>query len=424
MKNKLSLAVITALCITSASAMQFQTLGYKSVGMGGAGVASSSGSVATYNNPALLAKTTYDVEISLGGGVSTYDHGAGASIQALDNSGFMDSVDRLNNDTSSISVADKQNLITGKNIIVDMDGDALEIAPHGYFAAQISGFGVGVFGSSDVVAEAIINQSHDQLIFTDGDGTYVHIADDGTETVSSVGAYTTTSIEYAMNNGLTYLEAKGIVLVEVPVAYGHKIELSGGNLMIGGALKYMSGTTYVEQMKIDNSDSDTDTKLDKTSTSFGIDLGLAYEPSFVNDLTIAIVAKNINSPEFDFYNGSTATVDPMIRAGVSYKILDSLEIAADVDLSKNDTFVVGVKSQMIGGGLNYQPTSWLSVRGGLMTNLDSNDQAEMIYTAGLGFGLKWFQVDLSAQMSQDSTTVDGESYPQYAKVNLALISRW
>ncbi len=64
MNNKLSLAVITALCITSASAMQFQTLGYKSIGMGGAGVANSSGSVATYNNPALLAKTKYDVEIS------------------------------------------------------------------------------------------------------------------------------------------------------------------------------------------------------------------------------------------------------------------------------------------------------------------------------------------------------------------------
>ena len=44
--------------------------------------------------------------------------------------------------------------------------------------------------------------------------------------------------------------------------------------------------------------------------------------------------------------------------------------------------------------------------------------------AGLGLGLKWLQVDLSGQMSQNSTTVDGESYPQYAKVNLALISRW
>ena len=94
MKNKLSIAVIAALCITTASAMQFQPLGYKSVGMGGAGVASSSGSVATYNNPALLAKPEYDIEIAVGGGASFQDYGAGASMQALEDSGFLDAMEQ------------------------------------------------------------------------------------------------------------------------------------------------------------------------------------------------------------------------------------------------------------------------------------------------------------------------------------------
>ena len=59
-----------------------------------------------------------------------------------------------------------------------------------------------------------------------------------------------------------------------------------------------------------------------------------------------------------------------------------------------------------------------------MQNLDSNDKAGLVYTAGLGIGVKWFQVDLSGQMSGNKSTVDGTSIPQYAKVNLALISRW
>jgi hypothetical protein len=59
-----------------------------------------------------------------------------------------------------------------------------------------------------------------------------------------------------------------------------------------------------------------------------------------------------------------------------------------------------------------------------MQNLDAKDKAGIIYTAGLGFGLKWLQLDLSAQMASKTTTVEGTSYPEYAKINLALISRW
>ncbi len=114
----------------------------------------------------------------------------------------------------------------------------------------------------------------------------------------------------------------------------------------------------------------------------------------------------------------------MVRAGVAYNIFESLEIAADIDLTKNETLIPDVKSQMVGGGLSYHPASWFAIRGGLMKNLDSSDKADVIYTAGLGIGLKWFQVDLSAQMSSNDTTVGGTDYPEYAKVNLAIISRW
>ena len=423
MNKKLSLAVIAALYVTSVNAMQFQTLGYKSVAMGGAAVASSSGSLATYNNPALLAKAPYDVEISLGGGVAFTDHGVGASVEALDDSGFVEIVDKAADDVTTLTLADKQNLIDGKNIVLNMNGNALEISPQAYVSAQMGGFGFGVFGSSNVIATAVIDQTHNELIFQNG-ANYIKIADNGTESVSNVTDYNAKSVEYAMDNGLTYLDARGIAIAEVPVAYGYKLEVAGGNLMVGGAVKYMSGMTYTEQLKLDNSDTDTDTKNDKTSTAFGVDLGVAYEPSFVKDLTLAVVAKNLNSPEFEFTDGSKVEVDPMIRAGVAYNIFESLEIAADIDITSNETLATGVESQMIGGGLNFHPASWFAVRGGVMQNMDSLDRAGMIYTAGVGFGLKWLQLDISGQISGDSTTVDGVDVPQYAKVSVALISRW
>ena len=424
--KKLSLVAIAALCAVSASAMEFQTLGYQSVSMGGAAVANSSGSYATYNNPALLAKKKYDAEIALSAGAGVHDHNAGASFQSLNDSKFVDTINKANNDYTSLTTQDKQNLVNGKNIIIGMDGNSLEITPQAALATQFGSFGLGVFATSDIVATAHIDQTHNQLIFKNGTN-YAKIADDGTMSTSTSDTYgyTTNSLEYAINNGLSYVQAKGIVVGEVPLAYGHSFELSGGNLMVGGSLKYMQALTYIQNMKIDNSGSQSNsTKNDKTDTSFGVDLGLAYIPNFSKDLTLALVGKDLNAPEFSFVDGSKVKVDPMVRAGFAYNIFESLEIAADIDLTKNKTLVSGSDSQMAGGGLNYHPASWFSLRGGLMQNLDSKDNAGIIYTAGLGFGLKWLQIDLSGQYASKTTTVNNATYPEYAKINLALISRW
>jgi hypothetical protein len=424
--KKLSLVAIAALCAVSASAMEFQTLGYQSVSMGGAAVANSSGSYATYNNPALLAKKKYDAEIGLSVGVGAHDHDAGASFQALNDSGFVDTINKANSDYTTLTTQDKQNLVDGKNIIIKMNGNSLEITPQAALAMQFGSFGLGVFATSDIVATAYIDQTHNQLIFKNGTN-YAKIDDSGvmTTSTSDTYGYTTNSIEYAMNNGLSYVQARGIVVGEVPLAYGHSFDLSGGNLMVGGALKYMQALTYTQNMKIDNSGSQSNSaKNDKTDTSFGVDLGLAYVPSFAKDLTLGLVGKDLNTPEFSFVDGTKVKLDPMIRAGLAYNIFESLEVAADIDLTKNKTLVSGADSQMVGGGLNYHPVSWFSLRGGAMQNLDSKDNAGIIYTAGLGFGFKWLQVDLSAQMASKTTTVDNATYPEYAKVNLALISRW
>jgi hypothetical protein len=423
MKNKLSLAALAALCVTSAYAMQFQTIGYKSVAMGGAAVANSTASTATYDNPALLAKAQYDVEISIGGGASFHDHGVGAAAQELDDSGFLDTLDRLENNTASVTAADAANLFKGKDVIMGMDGASLEVAPQASFGAQIGNFGFGVFGSSDAVATAVVSQTHDLVILQDA-GNYVQINSDGSTALSDLATYQARSIEYAVNNGLTYLDVKAIGIAEIPVAYGHLFELSGGNLMVGGAVKYMHAFTYRENLRIDDSDSANNEKKDNTDGNFGIDLGVAYEPFFAKELTLGVVAKNLNKPEFSFVTGEKIEVKPMVRAGAAYNIGDMLELAVDMDITKNETFVPGIKNQMLGGGVSFHPVSWFALRGGAMKNLASNDEAGVIYTAGLGFGLKWFQLDISGQMSGKTNTVEDTEYPRYAKVNVALISRW
>jgi len=430
-KLALSLSAIALLSASSLHAIKFETLGYKSISMGGAAVASSTGSIATYNNPALLGKTPYAVEVSMGGGASEYDHGALASIQKLDDIGFLDTVDKATQDFTTLTEPDRANLIDGTSVIIDMDGNAVTIAPQAYIGAQVMGFGFGVFGASDTAAVAVVDQNRTELIFADSSNVltgYSKIKTDGSIVSSNATDYNNNSIEVAINGGTTYLDAKGAALVEVPLAYGHNFETTIGNIMVGGAVKYMHAITYTERLKIDDSgEVADDVKKDEESSSFGVDIGLAYQPSFAYDLTFGLVAKNLNSPEFDFADGTTYTIDPIVRAGVAYSIFDSLEIAADYDITSNKTLNNAVESQMLGGGISYEPFTdffALSLRGGLMQNLHSGDKAGLIYTAGMGVGVKWFQIDLSGQMSSNTNTVQDVTVPQYAKVNVALISRW
>jgi hypothetical protein len=92
-------------------------------------------------------------------------------------------------------------------------------------------------------------------------------------------------------------------------------------------------------------------------------------------------------------------------------------------LTSNETFIPDYESQFIGGGINFHPFSWLSLRGGAMTNMKEKDEG-MIWTAGLGFGLKWFQLDLSGQYSSKESEYDGNTIPRYGRVQVAIVSKW
>jgi len=429
-KSILTFTSISFLTLSSLYAAKFETLGYKAISMGGASVASSTGSMATYNNPALLGKNSYTIEVSMGVGIGEQDYGAGASIAELNDLGFMDTLDKAAEDSDSLSESERQDLVEASDILIGMDGDMIALLPQAYLSTQMGSFGVGVFSSTDTLITANVDQQHDRLIFENNDGTYSEIDDNGDVIDATAADYNSSSIVLAINSGLTYLDVKGAALAEVPIAYGHNFETRIGDIMVGGALKYMEVLTYIDKYNVDGSgeiDSQTDVKRDKRSSNFGVDIGLAYRPAFAYDLTLALVGKNLNAPDFDYYDGSTYTIDPLVRAGFAYKVIDSLEIAADIDLTSNKTLNPDLDSKMVGGGLNFEPFSdlfALSIRGGLMKNLHKNDEAGLIYTAGLGFGVKWFQVDLSAEVSDNVSTADGTTVPEYAKVNLALISRW
>ena len=427
----LSLTTILLLSFSSVHAMKFQTLGYKALGMGGASVANSASSLAAYNNPALLGQQKNSAEISAGVGVGVIDYGVLNELKKLDDNGYGDALDKAGNNPGDLTTEEKNVLIEGTEGIINLDGEGVALEPQAYIGVQLSNIGFGIFESTDANFLATVDQDHDKLYFkSDVTGTLKYSDLEGNDDITK-DEYEARSIEYALENDLTYLNQKAVALVEIPLAYGHRFNTRIGKVMVGGAFKYMQAITINEHFKItdpaEKEENSDQTSQQKQSENFGIDLGLAYVPSFARSLTLGLVAKNLNSPSFDFGDGSKYTIEPLVRLGLSYQLFNTLEFAADLDLTSNKFIYEGVENRMMGGGVSYEPFSsffLLALRAGAMKNLDNNDHLGLIYTAGIGAGFKWFSLDLSAQAAQSTSEIQGYPIPQQSKVNLALISRW
>jgi hypothetical protein len=418
---------------------EFHPLGYESIGMGGAGVSNAKGSMAGYYNPALLSKSRYTFEMSSQFGIGTKESNLAEHADALSGIDFTETVDRVTSVSNAFdglvlgvyNETDKENLKTAvdilKNIYVQNN---LTILPTASFAIQYKNFQIASYSSTSASAQMIIDSNALELYAPYGSNGYVHYdpyADDNPYSTISLTQeeYESTSLAYALENGKTYIDLKGVSLVELPISYAENFDTGYGALSLGASLKYMGVGVYSDKVNIDTKAEDladqfSDTS--KSSSNFGVDVGLLYQPK--EYITLGLVAKNINSPEFDnIANEEAIEIAPMIRAGMTLSLWDSIDLAVDYDLTENETALAHDKSQYIGGGINFRPTSWLSFRAGMMNNVVYDD-SPYIYTAGVGFGLKWFQLDIAAQVSDNLTMVDGTEITDYAKVNFAMIMRW
>jgi len=414
-------------------ALEFQPMGFKAIGMGGAGVANASGSTAAYYNPALLAHYTYDVE-------GSFSIGLGAREVNL-----IDPIDKLANEYQlehTIDVIVEHAPYSGSNkndpyradlkiqgalseLYKLSQGNGLSVEPTAALAFQIKNYGFGIYALGELDASAVIDRERLSLIFYDEEHGGYYYYDPTTDTYGATTkeAYEKYSLEYALDNNLTYISVKGIGIYEVPLTYARAYNVQNIDISIGGSIKYIQGITYKNALKIDSDDDELEDSLNdnqKTSSSLGIDLGLLLR---ADRIRIGLVGKYLNSPKFKYYDGSKYTIKPMFRGGVAVDLRDDLTFAMDIDLSENKTGITDYKSQYIGGGVNYHPKSWLSLRGGLMRNL-VQDEEGTIYTAGVGLGFKQIQLDIAAQVSSKSGTYNGDDIPRYFKLNIALLSRW
>jgi len=413
-------------------AMEFHPIGYEAISMGGAGVASSRNSFSAYYNPALLPehKNGFNVSLSLNYGyreVNLSDHVdnlADINIKKL----IEDVASSYPNGSAPASVA--QSVATIKTELRALsDQNGLQMMPSIVLGIQVGNFGFGGYLVSEASAGGIVDANHLDLIYEEEvTGTYIEYNEvTNAYSMTNAGEYQARSIEYAIDNGLTYINIDGLAYVEIPISYGHRFTTEFGNFNVGASFKIMPAYTFEDHLDIDTKADDiTDNWKDyyKEDTSFGIDLGFLYKPPVLKNLSIGLVAKNINTPEFETVSGRSIKADPMVRAGIAYDLLfKRITLALDLDLTRNETFINDYYSQYIGGGVNLYPFSWLSLRAGIAQSIQESDEGTIL-TGGLGIGIKWFQFDIAGQYGTKSETIDGDDIPRVAKIQFSLVSKW
>jgi hypothetical protein len=347
-----------------AMALEFVSVGPRSIGMGGAGVAVTTDSLATYWNPAGLAMTqTVDVRIQGGG-------------QVIDRLGIADAIHDLekfdpNDQNVAANIAkanDIANRINRPGATVSINGSA-GLYIKGHLGEHAFGFNV-----SDVPTGGGFVSSSDPV------GARCNPDPNNCATATSVSL-----------RGTMALRALEVRQVAMSYAYAFADKM----FSIGVTGKFLQGAAYSGSMGLTGGTDVTITDnfgKGTLSTAFGIDVGAIYRPS--SWLRFGMVAKDINQPTFDDVGGGELKLTPQIRGGVAVNPYSSLTLTADVDATSNKTFVPGVKSQVLSLGAEQTIFSeFLSFRLGAFKNM-KDAGTPFTPTAGLGLRIFAFRADV------------------------------
>jgi len=459
MKTKIVLSFITVATLSTLNGAEFKPVGFKAVGLGGAGVASTRGSLAGYYNPALLRFSDHTTEVSFGVGArlreanlidnmdNLHKFDIQGTLENIGNNAQNGNLDTNSDGTTDIArtannTVDIENLKSIQQTLAKIGtNNALQVSVVPAITAQISdAFAIGMYANVDIGMKLNLDSNYLDIIIKDENNPGLYYSYNPTNdnyAVKTSTDYTTSSLQYGIDNQKHYIQVDAMALVELPISYAKAYDTEIGTWSIGGNIKPMGLTTYSQKMDLGDSSDDAENGSDKGEfetkykSTFGLDLGIAYRPTD-SQVTFGLMGKNINSPKFKVDTTPSTnpqkdvTIDPLVRAGVSLPVWnDNVEFAFDADLTKNKTLVDGEESQLIGGGFEFHPASWFALRAGAMKDIASEKFDEgMIMSAGVGFGLKWLQFDLSAQMSSKKGEYDGQTIPRYAAVNLSLVSKW
>ena len=398
MKKPVS-AALALLLAGPAAALEWQNLGPRALGMGGAGVALPQGPLSSYWNPASLGSASNPS----GAQLPVHAHAAlsGDVIEGAND------LEQIAKNPTAYANADLTRALNK----INQSGSGLRVDAAFAPSAKVKKFAAFALASAHFGA--------------------VPFAD-----------FANTNLNTLQTQNNSKLTLKGIQLLEIGGGYGDELPFAPG-LFVGGNLKVLQGSVGYADLFVARSDSELGDLFDrfkagaKTSTNFGVDLGALWDlqRSFEEvpmRPRLGLVGRNLNNPKFSQPSAGAAAglgkfaVNPQARLGASLSPFDWWHIATDLDLTRNLTPVDGRPSRQfsLGTEVNVFNRSWINVplRAGLLRNIA--DASKTQFTLGSGVRLAAFVFDASVAWSPKKirTQSEGknESFPAEAAFGASL----
>lgn len=224
---------------------------------------------------------------------------------------------------------------------------------------------------------------------------------------------------------------RGLVTQEVGLAYAHPF--FGARVGLGANLRLIRGISssqFIRYDAIKNSEDLvhelTDTMNTETSNRVALDLGLLIRPN--DRWRLGVTAHNLNSPGFESSEPSDFTLKPQVRAGIALNLRPNWVVAADIDLTENESEAVdGFASRLFSVGTEYQlgrGEAKLALRTGAFTNLASGASESVTVTAGFGFRIWHLELDLAVAASPELMEIESSGTEIPSRLNVSGSIRW
>lgn len=369
--------------------------------MGGTGVASANYGSGVLINPALLAKSQPDDDITvifpaIGGQMSDKDNLRDKIDDVTDDvNNYRRSLDNINPlDLFVPGSAGYRQVSTAAGDLADQ----LE-SLKGKTASAKAGGGLAVSIPNDVLAVAFVAKANARARVSSS------IDQGDIDTLRGVEAVPSTILAVDPDN----LKSKGFgraaIVSDYGVAVARQFDLGGVPVSVGVTPKLQKTWLYNYTVSIYdfNSDDINSSRYRNDDTGFNVDAGLAAD--FGEHWTVGLSGQNLFSRDIDTKEVAgvrdTYQIRPLVTTGVAWQN-DLLTLSADGDLTETKGFKSEENSQYVGVGAEVRPLDWLAVRAGYRADVKNNDSN--VFTGGVGFApFNRVHLDLMGLYGEDET---------------------
>jgi len=380
------IAVVLTLFSKSIHAIPF-SFDARSLGMGGASVASADLATAAWSNPAMLTNQRVDGDFSLliGLGVFIRDNddlvGDIKDFQDADDD-RKDAGNAGDLEGESAALLEMYSIVNGiEDKIIAPEATAL-IAAGKAFESFAMAFSV----RADAIAGGVVTNLSCNVIEPGCDP------------------------DELLSEEFNILNVDGVLATEFGISFAKDFKLWDRKVSIGVKPKMVELVAFSESESILTINGGDDFAIDQENkkdlgTFDTVDLGLAIDLS--DSIRMGLNVQNLFTDEFDLFD-QTLVFDTEVRIGIAY-YNKSLTLAADLDLTENEPLLpnisfAGLRKQNLVIGAEFNTFDFLKLRLGVEKNVasDISDGAsEPTYTAGIGLWLG-FNLDIAFIVSDHS----------------------